>query len=277
MKTYHRLASKLFRSPLLVEESTRRGLESALLGHMGAVPKAGDWFDDDDNEREPKELFQRFGSVAVITIDGVLDKRISMLEEFCYGACNLERVDEALGQAASDPTITKIVLDVNSPGGSVTGVPETGQRIAEIPKEVHAFVSCQACSGAQWLISQCDIITANPSATVGSVGVYMALLDETRALEMEGYAVNLIRSGDFKAAGASFKPLTDAERALFQRQCDRIYEEFKAAVRANRDVADETMQGQTFSAKEGVQLGLVDRTTIQTLDEYVTSLLAAKR
>lgn len=277
MKTLPRLSAKLFRSPLLLEESTRKGLESSLLAHMGRTEqKASDWFDDDD-EREPKELFQRFGSVAVISIHGVLDKRISMLEEFCYGACNLERVDEALGQAAEDATITRVVLDVHSPGGSVTGVPETAQRIAEMRKEVHAFVACQACSGAQWLISQADVIVANPSASVGSIGVYMALLDQTRALEMEGLAVNLIRSGDYKAAGASFKKLTDSERALFQAQCDRIYEQFKAAVRANHDVADETMQGQTFSAEEGSRLGLVDRLTIQTLDEYVNSLLTVKR
>ena len=275
MKSYPRFAAKLFRSPLIVEESVRQGLEVALLQHMG-IAKAG-IFDMEEMDREKREPFERYGSVAVIPIYGVLDKKLSAIEAFCFGGCDLEVVDDALAQAEADPTISRVVLDVYSPGGSVTGVPETAARIANMAKEVHAYVSCQACSGAQWIISQCDVIAAAPSAQVGSIGVYMALLDETRALEMEGYSVNLIKSGDFKAAGASFKPLTTEERALFQGECDEIHAEFMAAVNVNRSVALETMQGQSFSGKEGAKRGLVDKLTNQSLDEYVSDLITAKR
>ncbi|WP_172682970.1 S49 family peptidase [Verrucomicrobium spinosum] len=78
-----------------------------------------------------------------------------------------------------------------------------------------------------WLASQADVIAAAPSSCIGSIGVYMALLDETRALEMEGYTVNLIKAGKHKAMGASFQKLTDEERAIFQGQVDSIYADFK--------------------------------------------------
>jgi signal peptide peptidase SppA len=220
-----------------------------------------------------------------VKLDGVIDKHISQMDIDCYGGCDLDDFNSALTVAAADPKIETVVLAVNSPGGSVTGVPESAARVATLAqtKQVLAYVDGMACSGAYYIASQADLISAAPSATLGSIGVYMTLLDETRAAEMEGLKVEMITAGKFKGMGSPFKPLTDEERAMFQSRVDGIYTAFQGAVRAGRrrstepgghqTVLDDTMQGQCFDGAQAVGNRLADELTACTLDEYVCALL----
>ena len=314
MKTYPRLIQKLFCEPLLVLPSTFSTFERALLQRLG-LPFDGEIRDPHigrkttrvrigDKEVEetteeavraetPAARTQRrinnvltiYGSVAVISIDGVIDKRISDYELDCYGGVDLADVDAAIAQVAANPLIARVVFDFNTPGGSAAGVPETAARIRRLgdfknnggaAKETRARVELLCCSAGQWLAAQCDSTDAAPSATLGSIGVYCALLDQTKWMDNEGLKVNLIKAGKFKAMGASFKALEDDERALLQTRIDGMWSHFKATVREGRgDVAESTMQGQSFKADEAKQLNLVDAITSESLDEYVSRLMTS--
>lgn len=273
MKFPH-LFTKLFCSPLALRDVERMAFESYLLGRM-EVPrheareqmKTGNW--------RTESILSRYGSVAVVQIHGVIDKRISSFEMECYGGCDLADIDSALSIVASDPTIETVVLDINSPGGSVVGVPETGARIAALAqtKEVHAFVDVMACSAGYWLASQADKITANPSAIVGSIGVYMAILDASRWMEDEGLRVQMIKAGKWKDTGSSHRPLTDEETERLQAGVDSIHADFKAACVANRQIDEQAMEGQWMPATDGAVFGLVDELTNANLDEFVAGLI----
>jgi protease-4 len=273
MKFPH-LFTKLFCTPLALRDVERMAFESYLLGRI-ETPKheamermrTGNWRVD--------SILSRYGDVAVIAIHGVIDKRISAFEMECYGGCDLADIDSAISIVANDATISTVVLDINSPGGSVTGVAETGARIAALAeiKEVHAFVDVMACSAGYWLASQADHITANPSAIVGSIGVYMALLDASRWMEDEGLRVQMIKAGKWKDTGSSHRPLTDEETERLQAGVDELHAEFKAACTARRKIAADTMEGQWMKAAEGKALGLVDDVTFASLDEFVASLI----
>jgi len=301
MKTYTHLAQKLFFSPLLVLPTTYATFERALLQRMGlpfnpqfadphafglkldAAPGAARMASASQRQQQRVDgILSVYGDVAVISIDGVIDKRISDWDMMCYGGADLADVDAAIAQVSADASISTVIFDINSPGGSAAGVPETAARIRALGdfkknggggKETHARVEILCASAAQWLASQCDVISACPSATLGSVGVYSALLDETGWLEKEGLKVNLIKAGKFKAMGASFKPIEDAERAMLQERVDALYAQFKAEVTSRREVADDAMQGQTFTAAAAKKNGLCDNLNSATLDEYVSALL----
>lgn len=299
------LAHKLFCTPLLVLPTTYATFERALLQRMG-MPFDGQavdpWAsrvrarkDEDDAPPEaqavtPAEKAQRrvnrilstHGSVAVISIDGVIDKRMSDSELDCYGGVDLNDVDAAIAQVAEDSRIRRVVFDFNTPGGSSAGVAETAARIRQLgayknaggaSKETRARVELLCCSAGQWLAAQCDFTDATPSATLGSIGVYCALLDQTGWLEQMGLKVNLMKAGKYKAMGASFKELEDEERAMLQASVDTLWKEFKNDVRQGRgDVAEESMQGQSFRADEAKRRGLVDNLDASSLDEYVAAL-----
>ena len=313
MKTYPHLFAKLFASPLMLHSPVRMAFEHHLLSVMrGETPQVpasahasspqasekispavgrseigepgrpmDDWMQFNRNVVATKKLlriesvYKRYGEVAVIQIHGVIDKVISQFEMDCYGGCDLADIDQALSLAANDPRVSTVVLDIDSPGGSVIGVADTAMRIASLreTKEVHAFIPAMACSAGYYLASQADQISAASSAIVGSIGVYCAILDASRKYEEEGLKMQVIKAGDFKTMGAPWRPLTDEETKLLQEGVNRNYADFKAACTTLRDIDDSTMQGQWFPGSEAQQLNLVDEITGATLDEYVSALL----
>lgn len=313
MKSYPHLFAKLFATPLMLHGPVRMAFENHLIaslrGDSVTVPAAvhatspqaseplkpisgradvgepgqpmSDWIDYQRNVKATQKLlriervYQRYGDVAVIKIHGVIDKIISQFEMDCYGGVDLADIDQALSIAAQDPRVSRVVLDIDSPGGSVIGVADTATRIASLrqTKEVHAFIPAMACSAGYYLASQADKISAGYSSIIGSIGVYCAILDASRWYEDEGLKMQVLKAGDFKTMGAQWRPLTPEESAFLQAGVDRNYTEFKKAVTELRDVDDSTMQGQWWPAAEAVELNLVDEVTVATLDEYVAALL----
>jgi protease-4 len=260
---FPRIAHKIYSEPWLIKPSQhasiRRAFESAL--NRDTLTEAA-------FEVKQEDTPALRGAVAVVPVFGVIGKYLSTLETAC-GGCDLNAVASGLDLALADESVQQIILHINSPGGTVTGTPELANRIAAAAKlkPIIAFTDTQCCSAAYWLASQCSAVFAAPSAEVGSIGVYMALLDESAALEKEGVKVNVIKAGKYKTAGAPFQALTDEERAMFQKDVDAIYAKFTAAIRATRPgVTTETMQGQTFSGEDAVEAGLTDG-TLDTLEE----------
>lgn len=282
MKIYPHLFHKLFCTPLLLLPSARHAFERELLGRMGVatmdhrdskVPEAETR--SESATRRMNAIMDTYGDVAVINVQGVIDKAMTDFEMDCYGGCDLNDVNSALASAQTNRSISTVVMNMNTPGGSATGVAETANRIAQLrqTKEVRSYIDSQCCSAGMWLASQCDRIDIAPSAYTGSIGVYMALLDQTKALEMEGLKVNLIKAGTFKAMGASFKELLPEERAMFQKSVDDLYAQFTAACTQLRKISPDAMQGQSFNGRDALAAGLVDGLTEQSLDEYVADLI----
>jgi signal peptide peptidase SppA len=241
------------------------GLETALQKHAANFHATGQKAErltaSSAKNRIARIVERPSADTAVVHIDGVIDKHISDFEMECYGGYDLRDLDAAIGAIANESEIQNVMLMVNSPGGTVTGVPESGARIAALAsqKNVFAFTEGMCCSAAYWLASQADQIFSTASSDVGSIGVYLALLDMTEAMDKEGVAVNVMKSGDYKTMGAPFKKLTKEERAMFQAEVDHIGEMFRAAVTSKRpDVSDETMQGQSFFGGAALGVGLVD-------------------
>lgn len=263
---YDRLFTKLYATPLCLNANAWRGFERALLA-LAAVPRAdanveaGKLSSESRKRRMDNILELAAPDTALIHIDGAIDKHISAMEMECYGGFDLRDLDAALDSVAADPAIRNAMLWFNTPGGSVTGVPESAARIAKLAKRknVYAFTDGMCCSAGYWLASQCDQVFATASADVGSIGVYCALLDYSEQLAAEGVKVNFIKDGEYKGMGAPFKPLTDNEREMFQNEVANIGEMFRSAVTAKRpDVKDSTMQGQSFFGAAARKAKLVD-------------------
>lgn len=229
----------------------RTQFEKHLVGEM-PVPMPED-------EDEPIEEMSS-PTVAVINIEGIIGKRLGMLETMC-GGCDVDIVSEAIDLVETDPNITDVIFYINSPGGTVTGVPELAAKIAELGKNKRtwAFVDVMAASAAYYMASQVSAgIYCTPSSDLGSVGVYSIYLDESVALSNAGIKVNAISAGKEKLDGASFQPMSDETRAKFQADVDKIYVAFKAAVTSKRNIKDEDLQGQVFDGQDSVMRGFAD-------------------
>ena len=202
-------------------------------------------------------VYEKFPPFAIIPIKGVIGKGLTDYERLC-GCCDIEDVEEMIEDAERDPSITKIIFKVDSPGGCSVGVPEVSKRIKNCTKETIGFTEKEACSAAFWMASQCDTLYATPSSTVGSVGVYIAYADESGAYANAGVKMNVIKAGLYKGAGLPGTSLDENQMKMLQDEVLEIWDDFKAAVKGVRTFVDDaSMEGQTFSGKKAAEAGLV--------------------
>lgn len=263
MKNYPHIISKVYGEPWVITPDKHAAIRKTLESKLGESVGTGNF--DEYNQRgveapdyeypEPKTV----GRTRIIPIYGIIGKHLSRLELIC-GGCSLDAVNALLSDAQNDAAIERVILDFDSPGGTVVGVPETAELIRRLAAEKDTIAYCEAlcCSGGYWLASQASQFVCTESSLIGSIGVYSLFFDESRALEKDGIKPNPISAGEFKLSGAWFKPMTDKEREMFQRKTDAVYAKFKAAVNTVRTVADEYCQGQVLYGDDALEAGLVD-------------------
>jgi signal peptide peptidase SppA len=214
--------------------------------------------------------------VALVPVQGILTKD-SPWAGTTYGA-----IASGVEQAVSNPSVKRIVLAVDSPGGEVTGLPETAEVIRRAAKEkpVSAMVEGTSASAAYWLTSQASDITLAPSSEVGSVGVRMMHVDVSKAMEDAGLKVTELYSGDFKTEWSPFKPLSDAATEDMQKRLDSVHRDFLNAVASGRGPrvtakisAARFGEGRMFSASDAMGHGLAD--VVQAPREFYRAVTAA--
>lgn len=260
---YPRILAALRSAKWAVTPSTLQAISDTLSARLTGKLAVMDDADDDGNEAVASPYEMLAPGVAAVHLRGIIGKNLSSMEMMC-GGCDLARVEDNLISALADAQVQTVVLAIDSPGGTVNGVAEfaenIGQLSAQAGKHVFAYIENCGCSAAYWVACGCDGIACSPSSDVGSVGVYMALVDESENWAKEGYKLVLIKSGEYKAAGIAGSKVTEAQVSLWQADVDYIYAQFAGAVKAARpNVSDESLQGQTFYGVRALEAGLVDK------------------
>lgn len=220
-----------------------------------------------------RQASQARGAVAVLPIVGTIIPRGDMLAE-SSGAVSTQRITANFRAAMADPAVSAIVLDVDSPGGSVFGVDELAGEIykARGVKPIVAVADYLAASAGYYLASAADELMVAPTGEVGSIGVFAMHADFSRALDQDGVTVNLISAGKFKTEGSPYAPLGEEARAAMQGRVNDYYGLFIKAVARHRgvtvaDVRDGFGQGRVVGAAEAVNLGMAD--SIGTLEDAI--------
>lgn len=215
------------------------------------------------------------GTVAVLPLQGVITPRGSLIMRILgLGGGGLEGFREALDTAVNDSDISAIVLDVNSPGGLVSLVPEVAKEIREAREEkpIIAVANVMAASAAYWLASQASEVVVTESGEVGSIGVLWRH-EEFSAMDARiGIKTTLIYAGKHKTEGNPFEPLTEEAKEAFQASVDDFYDMFIADVAAGRGVKEAAVregfgQGRMVLAEQAVSDGMADR--VATLEEVI--------
>lgn len=230
-----------------------------------------------DAPDQPKPSQRDDGAIAVIPIFGVITHRANSFDAMS-GGTSTELLGKYIRKAVADDRVKSILLDISSPGGEVSGVPELAAEIAAAAKvkTVVASSNALAASAAYWLGSQASEFVVTPSGSVGSVGVYMLTEDLSAYLEKEGIKINAISAGVNKLEGAPWEPLSEETRAFLQGQVDTVYAEFVRAVASGRGVTIATVQdtfgqGRVFDAKQALKLGMVD--AIEAMDGTLARMI----
>lgn len=220
----------------------------------------------------------RVGGVAIIPVYGVIEHHSDWLMEW-FGGTSVDGLRESLHAALVDPQVRAVLLDVDSPGGTVAGITELAAEIRNArggTKPIVAIANAFAASAAYWLASQADEVVITPSGYVGSIGIYAVHQDISRMLEEAGVTVTLISAGPHKTEGNEFEPLSEDAAADLQERVDASYDQFLSDVAAGRrttvaQVRESYGGGRVLGARNALAAGMVDRiatvaATVQRLD-----------
>jgi signal peptide peptidase SppA len=197
------------------------------------------------------------------------------------GSASTDRIAKDIRSAMSDPAVSAILLDVDSPGGTVFGVAELAKEIFGMrgQKPVVAIANSLAASAAYWIASAASEFHVTPSGEAGSIGVFAEHTDISKWLENEGIKPTLIQAGDFKTEGNQYAPLTDEATAYIQSRVNDYYGMFVKAVAKYRGVSETKVQrdfgqGRVFGADQAVACGMADK--VSTFDQVLAKLTGSK-
>ena len=219
-------------------------------------------------EKTDKTAFSRNkkgkGDVAWIKVRGVIAQDDSSGP--FSSPSGASAVAKKIREAGEDKDIKAIVIDINSPGGTVASVQNIYSEIlnAKKNKKVIALFRDVAASGGFYIAMAADKIVAEPGTITGSVGVIMQASNVEGLFDKIGVKVTPITSGKYKDIGSAYRPMSDAEKALLQDMVDDTYTQFFAAVKAGRpnvpaDVLTEYTDGRIFTGQRAYNLGFIDK------------------
>jgi signal peptide peptidase SppA len=201
-------------------------------------------------------------SVGVVSLRGVIVPR--SMKGALLPLVDLEGVIGDIEALSSNPDVDEIVLDIDSPGGLAAGVPEAAAKIRKLSpsKPIVAFIDSLSASAAYYLASAASKIVAKRSSEVGSVGAIMMKVDVTKALDNSGIDVRLITTGEAKGDHSVFRENTESVLNRLQHEVDNIGGMFLHDVVKYRglseDVAKEIRSAKLYSAREALELGMID-------------------
>lgn len=197
--------------------------------------------------------------VAIIPINGVIMTEAS------------QQFERFMRMAEADKNLKAIVLEIDSPGGTVTASDEIHHRIMQFKVNrpgvrVVATMGSLAASGGYYVACAADYVFAQPTTMTGNIGVLFPRYNVSRLADKWGIEETTLEStgADYKNAGSMFQPEDPKDIAYFQAIIDKSFTQFKNVVKDGRGnkltkPLDEIANGQIYLGPDAKQLGLVDQ------------------
>lgn len=200
--------------------------------------------------------------VAVVPLVGDIDEAAA------------RRVERCFNRLQDDKDVKAVVVEIDSPGGTVTAADEIYQRIRRfkrdraakgLPNQVIVSMKSMATSGGYYAACAGDYVFAEPTTLTGNIGVLMPRYNFSALMEKHGVEETTIVStgAKFKNAGSPFRPETEQDQRYLQALADSAFTRFKKVVTDGRGSKltgkpDELFSGRVFVANEAKDAGLVD-------------------
>ncbi len=279
---YPLIHQKIFNEPWAIEPSAYNAVRQSYLAHCGISATI------DGQAIDPAQIslgatgdspasFARIGRVGIVSMSGILGKRLSGLETMC-GGCDLDTYRAAFDAAYLDPKIDTIIQHAHSPGGIVTGGIELADHInalaEEGQKEIITYTDTVCASLAYLIGSQSHRVFAAPTARVGSIGTVVTLENRVKADAKAGISYRTYATGKFKDLGNPHREITDAEDAAIIKELHALNDTFVAAVSRARGISVDqirSLEAAVFRGSQAQDKALTDGTA-DTLAELIEKI-----
>ncbi|MCP4989343.1 MAG: S49 family peptidase [Colwellia sp.] len=208
---------------------------------------------------------QIIDNVGVLRIEGVITQKADIFT-MLFGGATLDTLTNDFNTLLDNEGIDTIVLDIDSPGGTVSGVQDFANLVfdARNQKKIITISSSIMTSAAMWIGAAAEhVLISGGTVTTGSIGVLTTHVD-TSVMESDlGIKTTEITAGKYKRIASTHSPLTDVGRSELQSQVDKIYEAFIDDVARFRGVSEQEVRsvmadGKIFIGDNAIKAGLVD-------------------
>ena len=279
------LIAEFLSTPWALMPERLNAFSAVMARWSGNVPASMDVLSGIDADKVVREARRQTttavsgGGIAVLPLYGVVTQRGNMVDDVSGpGSVSTQKFAAALRQALADESVSQILIDIDSPGGSVYGVAELADEIvaARAQKPIIAIANSLAASAAYWIGCSASEFYVTPGGEVGSIGVWQAHFDYSQALAAEGVTPTLISAGKYKVEGNPYAPLDPEAQAFMQSRVDDYFLTFAKAVAKGRGVPivlvrNSMGQGRVLGAEAALEQNMVDG--IVTLDDAIRKML----
>lgn len=274
------IASLAFNEPLLLEPAYAQVFFCALAGQMGitrltdavagvtlsqaeiANPRMLFGEEDDDMPQRIVRSYQVQDGIAILPVAGTLVGKTRSLQPYS-GMTGYNGIVTRLQQAMDDPSVDGVLLDMDTPGGMVSGAFDCADMIARLReiKPVWALANDMNCSAGQLIASAATRRLVTQTAKTGSIGVMMAHSNYSGALKTQGVEVTLVYSGAHKVDGNPYAKLPADVRASLQQRIDATRQMFAEKVSAYTGMSVDAVldtEAEVYTGQDSIDIGIAD-------------------
>lgn len=179
----------------------------------------------------------------------------------------IEECVRQIRAARQDDEVAAILLEVDSPGGEVTPADEIYHELMLFKESredriITVLVHDMAASGGYYIALPADAILAQPTALIGSIGVFLQTLNIQGLSEKIGVTDTTIKSGKNKDMLNPFRPVDEEQVQLLQASIDETHRHFLDLILDNRPIKKSALKkltdGRIFTARQAVKNKLID-------------------
>ena len=205
-------------------------------------------------------------SLLLLNVEGIIDSKVA------------KRFAKNVRTYAEEDQIKGVLVRMDSPGGTVSASQEINMAIREVSKRykkpIYVSGGDVVASGGVLSIMQADQIFTNEGThfgSIGVIGVFHNFSELAKWAKIERYSIT---SGEFKAAGNSYRKMTFRERELIENLSEKFHDQFKQAIIEGRKLEPKDVElfadGRVFTGADAVEYGLADK--VGTFNDTIRAL-----
>jgi signal peptide peptidase SppA len=201
-----------------------------------------------------------FGTTAVIPVIGYLSRSPSV---FNFFSTTYDEIADGILSAIDNSKVERIILDVNSPGGDISGLFELCDTIKEASAEkpIEAIANDDAFSAAYAIASSAQKVWVTRTGGVGSIGVIATHVDQSEYDKKKGFRITPIFAGSYKNDLSPHEPISEHALEMMQGEIVRLYDLLVETVASNRGLGVQAVrdtQAALYFGESAVTEGLAD-------------------
>ena len=200
-------------------------------------------------------------NVAVLPIEGTILPYMGISDEPLTVTPSM--INSFMDSVEKEDGIEAVLVEINSPGGTPVAAQRIAERLHSSTLPVVGLIGDMGASGGYMIAAATNYLIASPMSDVGSIGVTMSYVENSKQNEDSGLTYVQLTTGKFKDSGTPERAITDEEREMFQKDLDLVHNEFvnMVATYRNKPVEDikKLADGSSMVGVRALENGLVDK------------------